>query len=287
LSVIRYFTIVAALNFSAAFCFVLLATTFTTPAWAESLTPMPDLSQAYVLRVYHGTGSKTVWSRQAANRLPPASLTKVMTALLVFENYQPDAVVTVSRRAASATGSRLKIKAGERYTVENLLLGALLASGNDACRALAEWRDGTEAKFVVRMNQRAAELGLKQTRFENACGHDAMGHYSSAEDLATLAEIALRHSVFADMVRRKEAQVKTVDGVRSLHVQNKNELIGRHANVIGVKSGYTSKAGKCLIALAERDGVRVLLVMLNAPNRWWDAHAALNNAFEYADQHKR
>ena len=274
-----FFTIrQAAPNLGAVFCFSVLTITASAVTWAESLAPIPDLPQAYVLRVYNGADSKTVWSRQAANRLPPASLTKVMTALLVLENYQPDAVVTVSRRAASASGSRLKIKAGERYTVENLLLGALLASGNDACRALAEWRDGTEAKFVARMNQRAVELGLKQTRFENACGHDAMGHYSSAEDLATLTEIALRHSVFADMVRRKEAQVKTVDGARSLHVQNKNELIGRHANVIGVKSGYTPKAGKCLIALAERDGVRVLLVLLNAPNRWWDAHAALDRA---------
>ena len=271
----------AALNVSAAFCFSVLAITTSTATSAESLAPLPDLSQAYVLRVYRGTPGKTIWSRHAEDRLPPASLTKVMTALLVLENYQANAVVTVSRRAASATGSRLKIKAGERYTVENLLQGTLLASGNDACRALAEWRDGTETKFVARMNQRAAELGLKQTRFENACGHDARGHYSSARDLATLTEIALRHPVFADMVRQKAAQVKTVDGARNFHIKNRNELIGRHANVIGVKSGYTPHAGKCLIALAEQDGVRVLLVMLNAPNRWWDAHAVLDRALEH------
>ena len=274
----------AARNLSAAFCFALLALTACASAWAQPLVPIADLSQAYVLRVYNGTGSKTVWSRQAENRLPPASLTKVMTALLLLENYQPHAVVTVSSRAASATGSRLKIKAGERYTVENLLRGALLASGNDACRALAEWRDGSEAKFVARMNQRVAELGLKQTRFENACGHDAAEHYSSAKDLATLTEIALRQPVFADMVRQKEARIKTVDGTRNLHIKNKNELIGRHANVIGVKSGYTPKAGKCLIALAERDGVRVLLVMLNAPDRWWHAHAVLDRALEHASE---
>ena len=272
----------AALKFSAAFCFAVLAMTATMPAGAESPAPMPDLSQAYVLRVYNKLGSSTVWSRQAERRLPPASLTKIMTALLILEKYQPDAVVTVSRRAASATGARLKIKAGEHYTVGNLLLGALLASGNDACRALAEWRDGTETKFVARMNQRAAELGLKQTHFENACGHDATGHYSSAEDLMMLTETALQHPVFADMVQRKEASITTINGARNIPVKNTNALIGRHANVIGVKSGYTPKAGKCLVALAERDGVRVLLVMLNASNRWWDAHAALDRALEHA-----
>ncbi len=237
-----------------------------------------DVAQAWLMRTSAETVAEKVSMHHADKQLPPASLTKVMTALLVLENYQPAAVVVVSRNAAGATGSRVKIRVGERYTVENLLLGALLASGNDACLALAEWRDGSEGKFVVRMNQRAGELGLEQTHFANACGHDAPGHYSTAQDLAKLAEVALKNPVFADMVRRPEARFATVDGARLLQVKNSNALIGRHPDVVGVKSGYTAKAGTCLIALAERDGVRVLLVMLNAKNRWWDAHAMLDRA---------
>lgn len=262
----------------AAFCFlagtVLAGTVLAGTVIAQGAPD--DVAQAWLVR----TNTATVSAYNIDKPLPPASLTKVMTALLVLENYRPGAVVVVSRNAAGATGSRLKIRAGERYTVENLLLGALLASGNDACLALAEWRDGSESKFVARMNQRAAALGLGQTHFANACGHDAPGHYSTAQDLAKLAEEALKNPVFADMVRRQEARFATVDGTRLLHVKNSNALLGRHPRVIGVKSGYTAKAGTCLIALAELDGVRVLLVMLNAKNRWWDAHAMLDRALE-------
>lgn len=260
----------------------LLAVFCCANAKAEQFSVKPDLARAYLLRI----NGQTLLSHDAEKRLPQASLTKIMTALLILEDYRPDQVVTVSRRAARATGSRLNIKAGERYTVESLLTGALMASGNDACSALAEWRGGTEKKFVVRMNKRAAQLGLKQTRFENACGHHAAKHYSSAQDLATLAETALRNPVFAQIVRREYATVTTSDGARSFHIRNTNALIGRHPDAIGVKSGYTRQAGKCLITLAERNGIRVLLVMLNARDRWWDAHATLDQAFEYAAKNK-
>ena len=166
--------------------------------------------------------------------------------------------------------------------VPDLLAAALIASANDACRALAEWRDGDEERFVGRMNARAAALGLVRTRFRNACGHDAPGHRSTASDLATLARAAMARPDIAALVRRVDAVVSTVDGRRRFPLSNRNALIGRYDGAIGVKSGFTALAGPCLIVLAERHDVQVLLVMLNGRERWWDAHRMLDRAFERA-----
>jgi D-alanyl-D-alanine carboxypeptidase (penicillin-binding protein 5/6) len=133
------------------------------------------------------------------------------------------------------------------------------------------------------MNRRAAELGLRDTRFANACGWDAARHYSSAGDLAALAEAALRLPVFARLVAMPEATVRTVDG-REFVVQNTNLLLGRLPGVVGVKSGLTRKGGRCLVALAERRGVRVLVVLLNGSNRWWDAAGLIEHAFAFPAQ---
>ncbi len=199
----------------------------------------------------------------------------------MIEAGRPDALVTASDRAARATGSRLGLRPGERYTVDTLLQATLLGSGNDACRALAEWRDGTEAAFVARMNRRAVELGLRDSRFANACGHDAQGHVSTARDLAALAEIAMRDPRFAEIVRRTGVSLATADGARRFQVTNRNALVGRLDGAIGVKSGFTPAAGKCVIAWAERGAKRVLLVLLGAQDRWWDAHAMVDRAFAH------
>ena len=244
--------------------------------------PVPTAASAYLLTVR----GETVWAGGADRRLAPASLTKIMTALLALEAYQPQAVVTVGRAAAAETGTRLGLTRGDRMSVADLLAATLLHSGNDACHALADWRAGDEASFVRLMNRRAAELGLTNTRYANACGHDAPGHYASARDLAVLAETALQQPVFAELVAKSEARLRTSDGSRVFAIENRNALIGRFPGATGVKSGSTPKAGKCLVALAERDGIRVLLVLLNAPNRWWDAHGLLERAFARAAEHR-
>jgi D-alanyl-D-alanine carboxypeptidase (penicillin-binding protein 5/6) len=243
--------------------------------------PFPSIATAYLLKVQ----AQTLWAHAARTRLPPASLTKIMTALLVLERYRPEAVVTVSRPAAAASGSRLGLRRGDRMRVADLLAAALIRSANDACRALAEWRAGSEARFVALMNQRARALKLLDTRFANACGHDAPGHYSTAEDLALLTETALRFPVFAELVGTAAAVLRTADGGREFAIENTNALLGRLPGALGVKSGYTRRAGRCLVALAERDGVRVLLVLLNASNRWWDAHQMVERAFSLRSPH--
>lgn len=237
--------------------------------------PFPHVAAAYRVEV----NDAVLWERAAAKRLPPASLTKLMMALLVLDDYAPQTEVRVSRAAAQESGTRLGLRQGERYTLQDLLSAALLDSGNDACHALADHVAGDEAHFVARMNRRAHELGMRDTHFANACGHDARGHYSTVQDLALLAHAALKNAVLSGIVAQGAAQITALDGTRSHHLENKNALIGRYPGAAGLKSGYTPKAGKCLIALAERNGVRVLLVMLNAPGRWWDASDILDLAF--------
>jgi D-alanyl-D-alanine carboxypeptidase (penicillin-binding protein 5/6) len=237
--------------------------------------PFPRVASAYLVRIQ----GQEVWAGESTKRLPPASLTKMMTGLLIAEGGRLDATVTVGQAAARETGSRLGLQTGDRMTAADLLTATLVRSANDACHALADWRAGSEARFVRLMNRRAAELGLRDTRFVNACGHDAPGHHASAADLAMLAETAMRLPTFAEPVARETARVRTLDGGREFLIENTNALIGRLPGAIGVKSGYTRKAGKSLVALAEREGVRVLLVLLNASNRWWDAHIILERAF--------
>lgn len=236
----------------------------------------PDAASAYLVKA----GAAVLWERAAGKRLLPASLTKLMTAILVIEQYDPRAIVTVKRAAAAETGTRLRLRAGERLRAADLLAAALIASANDACHALADHLAGSEPRFVVLMNQRAREWGLRDTHFVNACGHDAAGHYSSARDIAVMAERAAALPVFAQLVAVAAVDIATADGARVFHLVNTNALIGRYPGAIGIKSGYTPGAGKCLVALAQRGGRNVLLVLLNAADRWWGATEMLDLAFE-------
>jgi D-alanyl-D-alanine carboxypeptidase (penicillin-binding protein 5/6) len=129
------------------------------------------------------------------------------------------------------------------------------------------------------MNARAAALNLKNTHFMDPCGHDRPGQYASAADLARLAEEVMRHGEYMRLARLEKISFKTLDGERSFTLRNTNALLGRYEGAIGLKTGYTDGAGNCLVALAERDGVRVLAVLLNAPNRWWNAVGLLDRAF--------
>lgn len=243
--------------------------------------PQPDLfpqvARAYLVEI---DGTPT-WERQAARRLPPASLTKLMTALLVLETGRLDDIVRISAAATRETGSRLKLRENERFRMRDLLAAMLLQSANDACHALADHLAGSETAFVERMNVRAQQLGLRDTRFKNACGHDASGHYSTAHDLARLSHVLLERPQLLAFTSQARGIIVSEAG-RSYALSNKNALIGRYPGALGLKTGYTAQAGKCLVAYAERDGHRVLLVILHGNDRWWDAADMLDIAFDHA-----
>ncbi|OGP20982.1 MAG: hypothetical protein A2X90_09060 [Deltaproteobacteria bacterium GWA2_65_63] len=237
--------------------------------------PFGNVAGSYLVKV----DGREVWARDPSIRLPPGSLAKMMTALLILERADLRDVVTVSLEASRETGTRLGLAPGDRMTVLELLAATIMASANDACHALADHAAGSEKRFVGRMNARAREMGLSGTRFANACGHDDPGLYSTARDLARLAETAMGTPVYAKLAGLEDGWISTADGGKKFPLENKNLLIGRYRGAKGVKTGFTGRAGKCLAAFAERDGNRVLLILLNAPDRWWKAEEILDAAF--------
>lgn len=240
--------------------------------------PFPGVASSYLVQV----DGKLLWERHINHRLAPASLTKLMTALLVLDDYQPKAVVEIGPLAARESGMRLGVKRGQRFYVEDLLSSALISSDNDACHALADFVGGDQQKFVRLMNLRAQQLGMRNTHFSNACGHDAADHYSTVHDLAILANDVLNKNEIIGRAGRQTLQISDVSSKQKFLLHTKNALIGRYDGTLGLKTGYTPKAGKCLIAYVERNGVKVLLVMLHGNNRWWDAVDLLDLAFAQA-----
>jgi serine-type D-Ala-D-Ala carboxypeptidase (penicillin-binding protein 5/6) len=252
----------------------LLSGLFAIPAHA-AISPFANSAASYLVQV----NGSTFREKNPNLRRPPASLTKIMTALIVMERCDPQQVVTVSRAASRETGSRIGLKRGQKFRVRDLLAATLMASANDACRALADYVGGDQKAFVTLMNAKARELELDNTRFTNACGHDHARLYSSAHDLAILAEKALRNPLFTDIVGRRTARITTLQGNRTFTLKNKNRLIGKYPGARGVKTGTTPGAGQCLVAFAERGDRKVLLVIMHARNRWLSAPAMLDAAF--------
>jgi len=235
--------------------------------------PFPQAAAAYYVLV----DGAPQWGRAVDAPRAPASLAKLMSALVALEDGPLDDEVKVSARAAAARGARLGLRAGERWPAHALFAAMLVGSANDACAALAE-RNGGTAAFIARMNEKAPLLGMRETRFADPCGFDAPGQRSTARDLARLATVAMRRAQIAALVGRPAVEVASVDRVRVVRVRTTNALIEHFPGVVGVKTGQTRRAGHNLIALAERDGRRVLLVMLGARDRWWGAHRILARA---------
>ncbi len=235
--------------------------------------PWPQIARAYLVE----RNGRPLWGQAVDKALPPASLTKLMTALLVRRHLPLEAKVRISDSAARSEGTRLKLRAGDVCTVADLLRASMLLSANDACVALAEQIDGSEQNFVERMNREAKTLGLKQTVFSNACGFDRGTHHSSARDLLQLARVFMRDDWLAEVVAQRQAGVRINERPQTL--RNNNALIGILPGAVGVKTGYTQKAGKCVIALARREQDEVLAVLLNAPDRWWSIAGLLEKAF--------
>jgi len=209
-----------------------------------------------------------LYEHDAGKRMSPASLTKIMSALVILEKGQLDDLVTISPSAARAHKTHLRVKAGQVFKLEDLLKAMLIVSANDACLAAVEHVGGDEAQFVALMNAKAEELGLSDTHFSNGCGFDNPDHYSTAEDLATLSVMALDQPIFRQLVREERAMITPVNGHRTYVLHNTNRLLGRIPGVEGIKTGFTSKAGRCLIAKVSQNGSDLLLVILNSKRRW-------------------
>jgi D-alanyl-D-alanine carboxypeptidase (penicillin-binding protein 5/6) len=231
-------------------------------AWAAQ-TQLPDVTaRAYV--VYDLANDKVLMQQDSATQLAPASLTKLMTALLVFEHGRLADEVTVEARDLVGDAT-MGLVQGEVVTVTDLLWGMLVASGNDAAMALARHIGGDMNGFVAQMNTRAGKLGLRQTHFANPHGLDAPGHVSSAADLLTITRLLWEDPLF-------RAMVGTASITRAGHeLRSTNEWLTTFPGATGVKTGTTDAAGECLIASVEREGSTVLLVLLGSRARYQDA----------------
>ena len=211
-----------------------------------------------------------LYSKNAHEALPPASVTKVMTLLLVSEaiadgSIALEDVVTVSQNAASMGGSQIFIKEGEEFTVEELLKSAVIASANDAAVALAELVAGSESAFVTMMNERASELGMKNTSFENATGLDdsVTKHLTSAYDIALMSRELIKHPIILKYSNVWQDSIRNGEFV----LTNTNRLVRYYSGCTGLKTGSTDKAGFCVSATAERDGMYLIAVIMGSPTR--------------------
>lgn len=212
-------------------------------------------------------------------RMHPASVTKMMTALLALENGRLEDLVTVSAEAAGQVGSSMYLKAGDVYTLEDLLYGLMLNSGNDAAWAIAEHIGGTAEAFFEMMNERARSIGAINTQFQNPHGLTDPNHYTTAFDLALIARTCLKHPFFRRLVATREKDVIDADGRVKSQLANTNRLLWLYLGADGVKTGTTEAAGQCLVASATRGDTRLLSVVLASHDRWADSATLLDYGF--------
>lgn len=226
--------------------------------------------------VINAQTGELIWQKNADERLPMASTTKIMTALLVCESGSLSREITVTPEMVAVEGSSMGLSAGDTVTLNDLLYGMLLASGNDAANAAAIAIGGSQSGFVALMNKRATELGLENTHFATPSGLDAPDHYTTAAELARLASAALQNADFSAAASAKTATLCFGNPPVKHTLTNHNRLLREYSDVVGVKTGFTKKSGRCLVSAARLDGKAVIAVTLNDPNDWADHRALLD-----------
>ena len=241
-----------------------------TPADASDSLP---LQSPHAILMEASTGT-ILYEKDAHVSLHPASITKIMTLIIIYDalenqSIQMEDIVTVSEYAASMGGSQVYLEPGETQTVEDMIKCISIASANDACVAMAEFIAGSEEAFVTRMNERAAELGMKDTHFVNCCGLDTEGHMTSAYDVALMSrELITKYPQIHDYctIWMDSITHVTRNGSSEFGLTNTNKLIRQYEYATGLKTGFTNLAKYCLSATAEKDGLELIAVVMAAPD---------------------
>lgn len=222
---------------------------------------------------------EVLYSENANERLPMASTTKIMTALLAIEAATPDLEITVTSEMVSVEGTSMGLLPGDSVSLRELVYGMLLQSGNDAAHTAAVVLGGSEEKFAELMNERAREIGMTNTNFVTASGLDEENHRSTAYDMALLACESIKNPEFAAICSSKTAALTYGNPPYKRTLRNHNRLLWSDESIIGIKTGFTKKSGRCLVSAAERDGVTLVAVTLNAPDDWNDHLSMLEYGF--------
>lgn len=263
--------------------FIFLILFIPIRVYGEELNLAENAKSAILIEASTG---EVMYQKNANERLAPASMTKIMSLILIMENIENgnlkwNDIVVVSKNASSMGGSQILLETNEMMTVEDLVKGICIASGNDATVALAEKIAGTEKAFVKLMNDKAKSLGLRNTNFMNSTGLDAEGHYSSAYDMSIMARELVRHekilefsSIYEDYLRKNTA--------KKFWLVNTNKLVKFYSYIDGLKTGYTGNAGYCLTATGMKNDMRLISVVMgeeNTDNRTTDTLAMLDYGF--------
>ncbi|HWO42940.1 MAG TPA: D-alanyl-D-alanine carboxypeptidase [Candidatus Eisenbacteria bacterium] len=256
---------------------------------AAAFSPEEDLSARAFLLMDAKTGS-ILLEKEADLRLPPASTTKVLTAVVALESGRKlNDLLKVSKTATRVPASKIYLRPGQSITVEHLLYSVLLSSANDASMVLAEGIAGSVEAFAQLMNQKARELGATNTHFVNPHGLTVPDHYSTARDLALIFRYAMKNDVFQQIVRTKISSVRSLSPgkrrpqVRLVSVRNHNRLLWNFDGAIGGKTGYTHAAQKCFVGAVERNGVTLIVALLGSRDLWGDTKRLLEHGFTHYD----
>ncbi len=260
-------------RFFALFSVLIIALSFACTVYAGIYT---SASSAILIEAESGD---VIFEQNADEKLPMASTTKIMTALIALENRTLDADVTVSPSAVGVEGSSVYLSANEKLTMGDLVYALMLESANDAAAAIAIEIGGSIEGFAELMNDRAQKLGCTNTHFANPHGLDDEEHYTTARELAMITRAALENKNFR-VIASTERHTIPLDGGGVRLLINHNRLLRENDEVIGVKTGFTKKSGRCLVTAAERDGVTVIAVTLSDPNDWRDHTAMLNHGLK-------
>ncbi len=231
------------------------------------------------------SSKRVLFEKNAYKKRGMASTTKIMTALVCIESITSDEIVTVSPFAAGTEGSSIWLSPGEKMSVDDLLYGLMLSSGNDAATALAEHTAGSVAAFTQMMNAKAKSIGAYNTNFTNPHGLPDENHYTTAYDLALISAKAMENERFAQIVATKNKTISWEGSEWDRSLSNHNKLLKMYEYATGIKTGFTKKDGRCLVSAAEKDGIRLVCVTLHAPDDWNDHINMLNYCFEKYKAH--
>lgn len=244
----------------------------STDFWYPSVTPLsennPPTLTAIAALSYDVTGSKTIYAYNESKRVPMASLTKIMTAIVALENDSPTSLYTVSKNAAGVGENVMGLTAGEQLTLKDLLYGMMLPSGNDAAEVIAEGSKFGRSGFIYQMNKKAESLGLNNTHFTNPSGLEGDGaQYSTAIDLLILSRYAMKNPNFAKIVGTYEYEIPETSTNKYFLLRNDTNLLTSYPGVKGIKTGFTWEAGMCLVTYYQRDGITIISILLNSQDR--------------------
>lgn len=292
-SPLKFFNFLAFLSLVAVFVFLPAVPGKEKPSvksatTANLLLPQPKAGSvaapsvsAQAVYIFDPDSGTTIYEKNGTVSAYPASTTKLMTALVALKTYELDQVLTV-KTASDATGQTINLARGDQLTVENLLYGLLVGSGNDAGVALAENYPGGYSQFIAKMNDEAKKLDLTGTHFANVAGFENPDHYTTARDLTLIAREAIASAVIRKIVSTKEIVFYDITGKKRFALESTNKLLGL-PGVRGLKTGWTPASGECLVTLVTRDGKSIILTILNSVDRFGESEKLIDWVYDNFD----